>query len=131
MAGAALAMVGVPFRMHGRDARTGLDCVGLAIAALAAAGRSAPVPDDYRLRGGKLARFDGWAALCGLTVVPQRGIGRAGDILMCQPAPQQFHVMIDAGDLLVHAHAALRRVVAIPHPAPWPVLRRWRLQAEG
>jgi len=130
-ADAALTLVGAPFRLHGRSCETGLDCVGVAVAALAMIGRPAAPPDDYRLRGGSLPRFDGWAAECGLAVVPQHGQGGAGDVLLCQAAPQQFHVMIDAGDLLVHAHAGLRRVTAMVPPAPWPVLRRWRLKEKG
>lgn len=131
VADAALSLVGAPFRLHGRDAQTGLDCVGVAVAALAMAGCNTSVPVDYRLRGGSLHRFDRWALASGLAPVPLHGLGRAGDILVCQAGPQQFHVMIEAGTLLVHAHAGLRRVTAIPVPAPWPVLRRWRWQAEG
>jgi hypothetical protein len=131
LADAALSLVGLPFRMHGRDPATGVDCVGVAIAAVERTGRHIDVPADYRLRGGLLTRFDQCALSCGLALVPALGVGRSGDIILCQPAPQQFHIMVDAGDVLVHAHAGLRRVVAIPQPVPWPVLRRWRLQAEG
>lgn len=125
---AALDLVGAPFRMHGRDPATGIDCVGVAVAALAMIGRPVALPDDYRLRGGCLSRFDHWAAGCGLAAVPSQGRAGTGDVLLCAAAPQQFHVMIDAGTVLVHAHAGLRQVVAVPPPAVWPMLRRWRLR---
>ncbi|WP_033925631.1 C40 family peptidase [Sphingomonas sp. 35-24ZXX] len=131
LAVAALGMVGAPFRMHGRDPETGLDCVGLVAAALEGIGRSVDVPADYRLRGGSLPRFDGWARAAGLEPLGDAVPARAGDVLLCEVAPLQFHVMIDAGDRMVHAHIALGRVVASPAPAPWPVRRRWRLQQKG
>ena len=59
MSGAALAaaaesLVGTRFRLHGRDPDTGLDCVGLLAASLAAIGRAAPLPNGYRLRARSL-----------------------------------------------------------------------------
>lgn len=125
---AALGLVGTPFRMHGRDTRTGLDCVGVAVVALALIGRPVNPPDDYRLRGGAVPVFDSWAADAGLFPVPQHHRAAPGDILLYRVAPQQYHVMIDAGAMLVHAHIGLHRVTAVAHPAPWPVLRRWRLE---
>lgn len=125
---AALSLVGVPFRMHGRDRATGLDCVGVAVAALALIGRRVTPPADYRLRGGCPLRFDRWASACGLITAPSPMVPAAGDILLCAVGPQQFHLMVDAGVVLVHAHLGLRKVAASPKPVPWPVLRRWRLQ---
>lgn len=127
LAAAARALVGSPFRMHGRDPTTGLDCVGVAVAALGHIGRPAPVPCDYRLRGGSLAQFDGWASACGLERMEEFAVPAPGDILLCEAMPQQFHVMVDCGDVLVHAHVSLGRVVASPSPMPCPVRRRWRL----
>lgn len=131
MGAAALRLVGTPFRMHGRDAATGLDCVGVAVAALALVGRPVSPPSDYRMSGGSLQRFDRWAAECGLAAVPLQALPAIGDVLLCTAAPQQFHVMIDCGDVLVHAHVGLRQVVAVPMPVAWPVVRRWRLQEKG
>jgi hypothetical protein len=125
---AALELVGVPFRMHGRDAATGLDCVGVALAALEAVGRCIAVPDDYTLRGGDLQRFDRWAAECGLRRVSPENPEATGDIVLVQAGIQQFHVLVDAGAVMVHAHLGLRRVAALPKPSQWPVLRRWRLE---
>lgn len=128
---AALALVSAPFRMHGRNAETGLDCVGVAVAALALTGRVVAPPANYRLRGGCLDRFDQWAAECGLQAVASRQLSAPGDVLLCAPAPHQYHVMIDAGQVLVHAHAGLRRVVAEPPLVTWPVVRRWRLDGRS
>lgn len=128
LAAAALDLVGSPFRLHGRDPATGVDCVGLVAASLEWIGRAVDAPCDYRLRGGCLDRFDGWAAACGLEPVPEAAPAAPGDVLLCEPGLQQFHVLVDGGALLVHAHIGLARVVAMPPPSPWPVRRRWRLQ---
>lgn len=128
---AALGLVGVPFRMHGRNPETGLDCVGVAVAALASTGRVVVPPANYRLRGGCLDTFDRWAAECGLAAVPLHQLSAPGDVLLCAPASDQYHVMIDAGQVLVHAHAGLRRVVAEPPLVTWPVVRRWRLDTRS
>ncbi|MAF61282.1 MAG: hypothetical protein CL680_07445 [Blastomonas sp.] len=128
LAPAALDLVGCPFRLHGRDPATGLDCVGLVAASLERIGRGVDAPCDYRLSGGCLDRFDGWAAMCGLDRVAQNAPGAPGDVLLCEPGVGQFHVLVDGDALLVHAHIGLGRVVAAPSPSPWPVRRRWRLQ---
>jgi cell wall-associated NlpC family hydrolase len=51
VAAAAFALVGTPFRLRGRDPRTGLDCVGLALAAFGRAGVRAVEPPPYQMRG--------------------------------------------------------------------------------
>jgi hypothetical protein len=128
LAEAAQGLVGCAFRFHGRNPATGLDCVGVLVAALDRIGRGVDAPIDYRLRGGCLERFDGWASACGLMEVDEVRPDRPGDILLCEPSSGQFHVMIVCMGLLVHAHAGLGRVVASPRPAPWPVRRRWQIQ---
>ena len=130
LAVAARALAGSPFRLHGRDPVTGLDCIGVVAAALERIGRPVTLPANYRLRGGSLDLFDRWASACGLAQADNGTLEAPGDILLCSVGAQQFHVMIDGGDGLVHAHVGLGRVVVWPKPSPWPVLRRWRL-AEG
>lgn len=127
LASAAIELVGVPFRLHGRDPATGLDCVGVAVAAMGKIGRRVDVPCDYRLRGGCLKQFDRWAEACGLDIVRDHAPGAPGDLLLCEPGLRQFHLIIDCGPQLVHAHIGLGRVVAAPSPPSWPVRRRWRL----
>ncbi|WP_373487825.1 NlpC/P60 family protein [Blastomonas sp.] len=126
----ASGLIGVPFRLHGRSAETGLDCVGLAVVALARAGWRVDPPSDYRLRGGVLIRFDDWAQSCGFRIIGPEAAASAGDLLLCQPAPDQFHLLVYGGAQIIHAHAGIGRVVAMPLPTPWPVVRRWRLQED-
>lgn len=57
MADRAMALLGAPFRMHGRSIETGFDCVGVAAACLVDAGYRFDTPTDYRLSGD----FDGRA----------------------------------------------------------------------
>jgi len=150
---AALALIGTRFRLHGRDAAGGLDCVGLAALALKQAGVAlGPVPDRYALRGGEAAMMRDWLSAAGLIEVD---LWNTGDVLLCAMGGGQWHVMIggrgkaarggsgQGGDAVIHAHAGLRRVVmtpCVPEPRPtgelascWRVIlcdsegeRRWR-----
>lgn len=122
---AARACVGVPFRLHGRSVETGLDCIGLAVLALARAGhkRLGAVPGAYSIRGGSVARFAQAMEAVGLRRVRCE---RPGDLLLVQAGAAQFHLMIVTGDGHVHAHAGLGRVVEMPGASIWPVLARWR-----
>lgn len=126
-AGAAAHLVGTPFRLHGRDARTGLDCVGLVGAALTAAGRPAVCPAGYRLRATAVAEMLHFAARNGFDRVTDASV-EGGDLMLVRPAPVQFHLVIAhlAGGF-VHAHAGLGRVAIMPAPLPWPIVEHWRL----
>ncbi|WP_188064611.1 C40 family peptidase [Sphingobium sp. KCTC 72723] len=116
----ARALVGVPFRLHGRCARLGVDCVGLAMLAL---GRR-DAPDTYGLRMGDAGRAAHWLAAAGLRQVDDM---QPGDVALVRAGPMQLHLMIHVPGGFVHAHAGLRRVVAMPGPSPWPVIGCWRL----
>jgi cell wall-associated NlpC family hydrolase len=108
VADAARALIGTRFRAQGRGA-DGLDCVGLAAAALSAGGYEGSVPRGYALRGGDPARV-----AVRLDAVLARGDGEApGDLLLCASGPGQLHLAIRTADGIVHA--------------PWPVLGAWRL----
>ena len=123
---AARGLVGAPFRLHGRDAQTGVDCIGLAMLALEGAGHGrlgTYIPDTYSIRGSSVARFAGAMAMLGLRKTRKR---RAGDLMLVQAGPAQFHLMIATDEGHVHAHAGLGRVVEMPGESPWPVLGRWR-----
>ncbi|KPH57571.1 NlpC/P60 family protein [Novosphingobium aerophilum] len=122
LAGAARALIGVPFRLHGRDPAAGLDCLGLVAVA---AGRPMAVPNGYSLRAMRIDRADAVAAALGLEAATG-GIA-AGDVLMLRPGPCQYHLAIALGEArIVHAHAGLRRVVIAPLPREWPLTGHWR-----
>jgi len=122
VAAAALALVGTRFGLHGRSVTHGLDCVGLAAAAHAAAGVRLVVPTGYALRGGDPAE-----AIAAIDAQLRRADGaRAGDLLLFAVGAGQLHLAIRAGDGIVHADMALRRVVARPGAAGWPLLGGWR-----
>ncbi|WP_326525304.1 peptidoglycan endopeptidase [Sphingomonas sp.] len=113
----ALDAVGTRFRLHGRDG-DGLDCVGLAGRAWGVA-----VPTGYALRGGEVATIARVARAAGL----RAGAGdRIGDLIVLATGPGQLHLAIRTARGVVHADAALRRVVERPGMPPWPELGRWR-----
>jgi hypothetical protein len=113
---AARALVGVRFRLHGRDAVHGLDCVGLVALAT---GRNAPT--GYGWRSGEEGRV---AAL--LDAVFERGGDEPGAVLLMQAGPGQLHLAIRVSDGIVHADAGLCRVAWRPGVPPWPVLGYWK-----
>jgi cell wall-associated NlpC family hydrolase len=120
---AARGAVGARFRLHGREAATGLDCVGLAALALRAEGFEGVVPSGYALRSGDASRVWRAIAAAGLTACVD---ARAGDLLLLRTGPGQLHFAISTGDGIVHADAMLRRVVERPG-VRWPVVGRWRV----
>lgn len=133
LAEAAEALVGVPFRLFGRDSRYGLDCVGLVAAALARSGAAVPAPSGYALRNTDIAPFLPFAAQAGL--VSCEGYPARGDVLLLEPGPAQHHLAIATGpDTIVHAHAGLRRIVLQPFATEpghgSPILGAWRLPLE-
>lgn len=127
LAGAALALVGTPFRLHGRDSATGIDCIGLFAAAMARAGRPVTVPNGYRLRARSLPDLAAIARASGFSAVPVSSL-IPGDVCMVRPGPVQFHLVIAApAGRIVHAHAGLGKVVTVPAPLDWPIISQWRL----
>lgn len=126
LAKAAEALAGAPFRLHGRDPETGLDCVGLCLAALAAIGRPVRIPACYGLRNRSIANLLRFVDEAGLAEAA--GPIRPGDIILIRPGTAQFHLSIAAGPgRFIQAHAGLRRVVVTPGPLVAPVLRHWRI----
>jgi len=125
-AAAALALRGVRFRLNGRHAESGLDCLGVVAAALAACGRPAVgLPRGYALRSSSYGDPARWAQACGF--VAAAGPCRAGDVLLVACSKVQLHVLVALGDeRFVHAHAGLRRVVVGPRDPAWAVVGHWR-----
>ena len=116
---AARALVGVRFRLHGRDATHGLDCVGLVALALRAGGYLGELPSGYSLRGGD------WGLLDRLLV--RVAEAEPGDVLLMAAGPGQIHLGIRTAGGFVHADAGLRRVVERPGMPPWPLIGVWRM----
>jgi len=126
LAAAALVFLGTPFRLHGRQPETGLDCVGLVSASLSAVGYRPITPSGYSLRNLSIDHWLSNAELSGLIRAP--GAIRAGDVLLIVLDHGQFHLMIATGkDHVVHAHAGLRRVVLQPRDRNARIGAKWRL----
>ncbi len=135
LAAAAARLIGTPFRLHGRDPVTGLDCVGLIEAAMQGAGYALDTPLSYRLRNASIAPL-----LNALGEAPARRTDEpnipdlAGDIVLCVLGSGQHHLLIiehsgarpSSQVSFIHAHAGLRRVVRTPGTPPWPAFARWR-----
>ncbi len=121
---AALALVGVPFRLHGRDPRTGLDCVGVAAAALGGEGRLGPVASGYALRSGDSAMVARSLLRAGLVETDEP---QPGDVIAVRAGAGQVHLVVLVRGGIVHADAMLRKVVFRPGAVPWPVLGIWRI----
>lgn len=123
---AALSLVGTPFRLHGRDPETGLDCAGLVLCALERIGRPLPPPAAYSRHWQDLDGISMQAKAAGL--VSASPIRRTGDVLIMRVSSIQLHVLIAAsGSSAIHAHAGLGRVVLSPIPADWSVAVHLRL----
>ncbi|MFN4134304.1 MAG: peptidoglycan endopeptidase [Novosphingobium sp.] len=122
LADAALELVGLPFRLHGREPASGLDCVGVVAEALRRTGRAVSVPEGYSMRTASVARFLGCAEQSGL-----KPVDSDGDVILCMASPIQPHLLVAVRDGYVHAHASLGRVTFMPPPLDWPVIAQWRL----
>lgn len=115
----ARALIGTPFRLHGRAAASGLDCVGLIAIAI---DRVAAAPTGYALRGGSV---QSWSALMDAVACRRRLPHRAGDILLLEASAAQFHLGVWTGESLIHADARLRRVVETPGVPRWRIAGAW------
>lgn len=117
---------GAPFRLHGRDPSTGLDCVGLVACALQNAGVPCEAPAGYTLRNLSIAGLVGSAEAAGFR--DARGHVCRGDLVLVKPGPAQHHLCIATSpSRFIHAHAGIGRVVAHEGLIDWPVQRHWRL----
>lgn len=122
-------LIGKPFRLHGRDPKTGVDCIGLLAVALKRGGQSAPLPTGYPMRLRSLSPWLPEPEACGFTVAEQPFA--PGDVIMLQPGPGQFHLAIADRTLgWVHAHAGLRRVVRDAVLPAGAIVHHWRLPSK-
>ncbi|MEE4536990.1 MAG: NlpC/P60 family protein [Erythrobacter sp.] len=126
LANAALAFVGVPFRLHGRDPLANLDCVGLVSASLAAIERPAAAPSGYGLRNLSISAW--LPAIEAAGFIPANGDLTRGDLVLVSPGAGQTHFAIaDFSPWFIHAHAGLKRVVREPIRIAAPPQGHWRL----
>jgi hypothetical protein len=123
----ARALVGVRFRPQGRDAATGLDCVGVIVAGFALPNES--VRKDYRIRGPHRSVIEQGLAQYFRRVARTRA--REGDVLLLAVARDQFHLAIRTRRGFVHADAGLGKVVETPGAPPWPIAGVWRRRVRG
>lgn len=122
----ALTLIGSPFRLHGREPRTGLDCVGLVLCALRSVGVDAREPHSYGLRNLSIHRQLKSIEAMGLEATSGRSM--AGDILLFNVGPAQHHLAIAARqEGIIHAHLGFGRVVLTPRFNHWTVEQHWRL----
>jgi cell wall-associated NlpC family hydrolase len=131
-AAAAEALCGVPFRLHGRDPETGLDCVGLAAVALERCGRTVVAPQGYTLRALTVAPMLSFAARNGFAATDVGAAALTGDLLLVRPSPIQAHLAIVLDRTrFVHADAGLGKVVIGEGALPGATVARWRLTEKG
>lgn len=122
---AAEALIGAPFRLYGRSAATGLDCVGLVDQALRTAGQEPVSLPAYGLRNANYDFVTDIALRSGLALA--NGPIIRGDLLAVCPGPAQLHLLIASNaNHFVHAHASLHCVVTMPGPLAWPILHQFR-----
>lgn len=105
----ALSLIGIPFRVQGRDPNVGLDCLGVVICAFELP--EADVP-RYRISDGDWGIVDQ-----GLSTwfEPAADFAR-GDLLIFRLS-RSFHFGVITGSHFVHADAAAGRVVVRRLPA--------------
>ena len=123
LAAAALGLVGAPFRLHGRDPLTGIDCVGLVAEAMRCAGFRPCAPNGYTMRSARTEKFQTLANANGMILTDENP-----DIVLAMVNPLQPHLIILTADGFVHAHAGIGRVTFSLGAIPWPVIHRWRIE---
>lgn len=124
IAEAARADIGRPFRPQGRGDE-GLDCLGLALRAMAAADWAVEAP-RLALRGHSGEQVLAWLRSAGLSEQAVAASG-PGDLLLSFPATRQAHLAIRTVDGFVEANAGLRRVVERPWEEGEGWHSAWRL----
>ncbi len=126
LAAAASRLAGTRFAPHGRDPETGVDCLGLLLAAMAACGERPALSAHYSVR--RRGEGDALATAMRLGLIDASGPVEPGDVLLVRCSPVHVHVLIAlGGDRFVHAHAGLGKVVVGASDPDWPLLRHWRL----
>lgn len=123
LAAAATGLIGVRFRLQGRDPATGLDCVGVVAEAMRRAGMKPVAPAGYRLRTVSLTGLLPFAEANHFEPVEPSD----ADVVLVMVNPVQPHLAIRTCGGFVHAHAGLGRVTYLPGALPWPTAGSWRV----
>jgi len=114
---AARACLGTPFHHQGRAPGAGLDCIGLVVVALRAAGRAVRDRSDYARRPDGVALV---AALDEHGLKRVDGDIRAGDVLVFRYDHRPQHVALaTSAETMIHAFAVAGRVVETGIGAYW------------
>jgi NlpC/P60 family putative phage cell wall peptidase len=116
MIAAARRCLGTPFHHQGRRPGVGIDCIGLIVVALRAAGKSVQDRTDYGRRpdGKSLV-----AALAAHGAQPVEHIA-AGDVLLFRYDNQPQHAALATGpDSMIHSFAPAGKVVETHIGAYW------------
>lgn len=127
MAEKAMSLCGLAFRLHGRDEKGGLDCIGLAEQCLLAVDFDCQAPNGYSIRGGAEESINDFMTNIGFQRFAAASELCEGDFVLVRPSPVQWHFLVRAKDGFVHAHAGLGKVVFCPGDAPWPIVSIFRL----
>ena len=115
---AARGLVGARTAPQGRNTATGIDCLGLAWLALRSGGIELRVPQDYSLRADNRARLAEGLQAAGLVPVAKADMA-PGDLVIFAVSAGQHHLAVWAGETIVHADFAARRVVETHVPVEW------------
>ncbi len=119
-------LLGTRFRLHGRSAATGLDCVGLVGLAY---DQVEGLPTGYHLRSDVKSN---WFQMLDKFLDRKTDLTMApADLVMMQAGPMQIHLGLWSGGGLIHADTRLRRVVEMPGTPDWPILGLWHRRTKG
>jgi cell wall-associated NlpC family hydrolase len=126
LAAAAATLIGVPFRLHGRDPATGLDCIGLVAEAMRRTGVVPAVPAGYRLRAMTVDAMLPFADANGFEPFSLAEPG-PGDVILTMVNPVQPHLLVCTDGGFIHAHSGLGHVAFLPGKLPWAIAGAWRV----
>lgn len=116
MIAAARRCLGTPFHHQGRQPRFGIDCIGLIVVALRAAGMQVNDYSDYSRRP------DGKSLIAALTEHGAQPVSKIepGDILLFRYDNQPQHVALATEpDRMIHSFAVAGQVVETPIGDYW------------
>jgi cell wall-associated NlpC family hydrolase len=120
----ARALIGVRFRLQGRDPEQGLDCIGVVTMAMGVPKEK--VRRDYIVPSSMTAeRMNEEIAELGfIRIAP--AAAKDGDLLLVRPGAGALHLLILTDTGFLHADMRRRRTVEVPGAVPWPIVSAWR-----